>query len=551
MAVFRCRYTDKRTGKTRKSGNWYFDVKDHSGRVRRIPGFVDKGATEEMRRHVERLVSLRVVKQPPDQQLSAWLETAPQKLAQKLGEWGIIDPRHLPHGKALLDHVKDFRQSIIADGGTEAYADLTAGRVREIIRSCKFTYYSDISASAVHELLAERRRAGRPTDHSVPANQKWRCSRPMSVQTSNFYLSKFKQFCTWMVDDNRAMQSPVGHLDQLNVAVDRRHDRRNLSADELSRLLITAMTGGVNHKMDGTSRALLYRVAMETGFRRNELNSLTPDSIDFENLLITVEAGYTKNREQASQPIRRDLAVELKGFIESRNIAQDEKLWPRMTKQTAKMIKRDLKAARASWLDEVEGAERTKRERADILVYEDSAGRFADFHALRHSYISLITRGGVHPKLAQQLARHSDINLTMTRYSHALMADEAEALGVLPSFPGAFGESPNSRQILAATGTDGAPQVPQKGLQACLQAQASKAVILRHSLSHGAASKNTASACDPQSQKPQETTEKPRLSAVSKSGEDGIRTHGPLAETPVFKTGAIDRSATSPNDFIP
>jgi hypothetical protein len=29
-------------------------------------------------------------------------------------------------------------------------------------------------------------------------------------------------------------------------------------------------------------------------------------------------------------------------------------------------------------------------------------------------------------------------------------------------------------------------------------------------------------------------------------GEGGIRTHGPLAGTPVFKTGAINRSATSP-----
>jgi hypothetical protein len=29
-------------------------------------------------------------------------------------------------------------------------------------------------------------------------------------------------------------------------------------------------------------------------------------------------------------------------------------------------------------------------------------------------------------------------------------------------------------------------------------------------------------------------------------GEGGIRTHEPLAQPPVFKTGAINRSATSP-----
>jgi hypothetical protein len=32
-------------------------------------------------------------------------------------------------------------------------------------------------------------------------------------------------------------------------------------------------------------------------------------------------------------------------------------------------------------------------------------------------------------------------------------------------------------------------------------------------------------------------------------GEGGIRTHGTLAGTPVFKTGAINHSATSPKIF--
>ena len=35
-----------------------------------------------------------------------------------------------------------------------------------------------------------------------------------------------------------------------------------------------------------------------------------------------------------------------------------------------------------------------------------------------------------------------------------------------------------------------------------------------------------------------------------KCGEGGIRTHGPVSETPVFKTGAFDRSATSPGFLV-
>ncbi len=35
----------------------------------------------------------------------------------------------------------------------------------------------------------------------------------------------------------------------------------------------------------------------------------------------------------------------------------------------------------------------------------------------------------------------------------------------------------------------------------------------------------------------------------TKCGEGGIRTHGPVAEAPVFKTGAFVHSATSPGKF--
>ena len=59
------------------------------------------------------------------------------------------------------------------------------------------------------------------------------------------------------------------------------------------------------------------------------------------------------------------------------------------------MIQRDLKAARDTWVEEAGGdAERKVREESDFLRYVDDSGRFADFHALRHSFISLITQGG-------------------------------------------------------------------------------------------------------------------------------------------------------------
>jgi integrase len=44
--------------------------------------------------------------------------------------------------------------------------------------------------------------------------------------------------------------------------------------------------------------------------------------------------------------------------------------------------------------------------------------RVADFHSLRHTFITNPTTCGVYPEDAQLLARHSSITLTLDRYTH-------------------------------------------------------------------------------------------------------------------------------------
>ena len=82
---------------------------------------------------------------------------------------------------------------------------------------------------------------------------------------------------------------------------------------------------------------------------------------------------------------------------------------------------------------------------AEIPYATDSG--FADFHSLRHTFVSNLAAAGVHPKLAQQLARHSTITLTMDRYSHVGLLDMTTALESLPTVPALESQS------LRATGT--------------------------------------------------------------------------------------------------
>jgi integrase len=66
------------------------------------------------------------------------------------------------------------------------------------------------------------------------------------------------------------------------------------------------------------------------------------------------------------------------------------------------------------------------------IPYMEDAGRYFDFHSLRKQFITGLVRGGVSSRVAQELARHSDIRLTMETYTDARLLDVAGALDQLP-----------------------------------------------------------------------------------------------------------------------
>ena len=113
-----------------------------------------------------------------------------------------------------------------------------------------------------------------------------------------------------MVRDRRVSESPIEHLECMNEKIDRRHDRRPLELDQIRRLLETTKERPERFGVTGYERAMLYRLAIETGLRANELRSLKKSSFDFDNLIVAVETGCTKNRKVAALPLRKDTAAE-------------------------------------------------------------------------------------------------------------------------------------------------------------------------------------------------------------------------------------------------
>lgn len=228
--------------------------------------------------------------------------------------------------------------------------------------------------------------------------------------------------------------SPLEHLQKLNESIEEKRERRAVSAAGFSRI-VEAAQSGEHWRLSGADRAMLYFVAVYTGLGAQELASLKPESFDLDATtpVVTVQAGYSKRRREDLQPLPADLTGVLRDWLNSRH--RGELLWPgSWWNVAAEMLRKDLDAACSKWVDAAGSPEsRLEREQSDRFKYVDDAGLYLDFHALRHTYISNIAAAGVHPKLAQQLARHSTITLTMDRYTHVNLLDVAGALEKLPS----------------------------------------------------------------------------------------------------------------------
>jgi integrase len=402
----------------KKGGCFYITYQARPGERHTVKGCKDRAATEALARKLEADAMLRRA--------------------------GIIDPKAdryaAAEAKPLKDHLADLIAALEARGVTTKQTENVKARVTHIVALCKTEHISQISPSAVQRAIGTIREAG--------ASKRSR-KKGASLQTCNHYLRAVKQFTRWLWRDGRACEDPLAHLSGFNVQLDRRHDRRAFTDDELARLVEAAEQGPVVKGVDGTERVMLYLVAVGTGFRANELRSLTPESFDLDAdpPTVTVQAGYSKRRRKDVQPIRQDLAGRLRVYLACRDQGRPVFVVPH---DAAKMLRADLSAAHECWLKESRSPEeRRAREQSDFLAYRNSAGGVADFHALRHTYVSRLVRSGANIKVAQELARHSTPMLTLGRYAHMEIVDQRKALDALPAI-----NAPRANvAALAATGS--------------------------------------------------------------------------------------------------
>jgi integrase len=293
---------------------------------------------------------------------------------------GLYRPAEAQEKRPLCEHLDDFISHLRAAERTGQHINERRNQLMLIFANCQFRYIKDITVSKMQGFISEFRQRGRAS------------------QTANSYIVSLKHFCHWLQREGRIQNDPLLNLGKLNAAMDRRHIRRALDDNEKRALLSAAQSGAPFRGMSGEHRALLYRLALTSGLRSGELASLTWQDFELENgtPTVTVAAANSKHRRQDRLPLREDVATALRAW--KADHADDDKVFPLPNDKAAEMMQVDLQSAG--------------------IPYVDEAGKFADFHSLRHTFISDLAKAGVHPKVCQSLARHSTFELTFNTYTH-------------------------------------------------------------------------------------------------------------------------------------
>ncbi len=157
-----------------------------------------------------------------------------------------------------------------------------------------------------------------------------------------------------------------------------------------------------------------------TGLRRGELASLKLKNawLDVEPPRFSLDAGQTKNRSEAHLVLRADLAADVREWIArltSEGRTMEDRIFEIPDRRVfLRLFDADLELAG--------------------IPKHDERGRVADVHCLRHSFATALARAGVATKDAQTVLRHSDVNLTLSVYSHSEFDELTTSLDALPKF---------------------------------------------------------------------------------------------------------------------
>ena len=298
-------------------------------------------------------VALRTdIKHVAEAKLRSLVREKEEELAGLLSPKPLRDAAQTP----LLGLLKEFIADMQARERCKSHVLHTRCRLERLFRDCSWRVLADATAESF---------------------ARWRSRQTeLSAKTCNEYLAHSKAFLTWLEGQGRLARNPLRNVAKADTRGKETFKRRGLTLDEFLKL-----TQGSEH------RGLAYSLAGFTGLRRGELKQLlwADVHLDSESPHIELRASTTKNKKTALIPLVPPLVHLLKGARAMQGGASGRVL--RRGVPSVKRLSADLKACG--------------------IKVEDDRGFRADFHALRHTFASILASSGVSEMVRQKLSRHS------------------------------------------------------------------------------------------------------------------------------------------------
>lgn len=342
----------------------------------------------------------------------AWQRLREAMREAKEQSLGISDPYLVQSARPLTEHLEEWAANLLAKGTSAQQVSTSKNNVIRLAGMAGWKMLPHITGETALNALGRLQKEG--VGHGKIDGQ-LRVGR--SAQTRNHYLTQLKGFCRWCHDEGRLRRNPVAHIQKINIEVDRRHERRSPSEEDISSLFayLHGPDAVARRGMTGPQRALGYRLCMATGFRASELRSLSLDSFRLEQdpPTVTVQAAFDKRRRKAVVTIPAWLASELRTWF-----AEGGGLWQRLPRKSPGiLLKKDLEAADVPF--EIPGPD---------------GPLFFDMHSLRHWYCTQVaSQPGMDLRTLLTLTRHSTAELAIKRYAHQEQGKLIDAVGRLPN----------------------------------------------------------------------------------------------------------------------
>jgi len=384
-----------------KGGIHWADFIDHEGRRMRLSLRVRTAdAAAMLAGSVAELVELHRERRGESSQAVRILATLPPRIVAALERRGLANVAGSKQTiSGMLDEWSDWLR-----GGRASDAERTA-RVRRarvlLVDRCGLVFPSPRAGELARSELGKLAADGQ-----------------LSTTTRNRYAAAARAFERWGVKRRRFEPMGLEELSDLRTVDARRYGV--LTPEQGARLLAWVEAGptregradGNGWSMPGPTRALVYRLAMLSGLRANELRTLTRADLDLSSSApsIRIRAVNAKSGKDQRVPLREDLRAALEAHV--RSLHPGARVFRLPNGNLARLLlKPDLLGAG--------------------LPTEDEAGERVVFHSLRHCFGSWLAESGAAPVDAQSLMRHSDLRTTQ-RYLHVMERARREAVERLP-----------------------------------------------------------------------------------------------------------------------